>query len=595
MGVKKTRRVVSALLGYGFAMVGLISFAACAGQGSLREPRRAVSGGETTTDSSWAASVRDSSSVETPRRSSSAETAGDASWAEATAANASAAESIEDELLNGDPVGKANEESVASKASDAALESGHGEFSTGSEPRREGPDEPPRTVDRRTAPRLSSAEHSYEIMTIAGHRSETRIRVDGWRGFSSGLRVGESFTTGFVGFEGRGLIRAVHVGQLTVRAGERLLLGRGLGGYGVAGSGSVRGGFTVSPSLSKWFGVTGAALELGRGFWRFQTLALSSSDGSNGFEPRCVWSSVVRGFSRGSMGIAAACSFPRSSRVVTDLPETRPPAVAWHSIYHAEGFTGSAEVAQLGGELFFAGRLMSQERESRWSFFVFRAPYEMPQGGLGTEPAARSDQGMTVRFSSRVARVKASASFSAGQVRSPSAQNAYRRLTARVENTRSGPVRWELCAYGKTHRGGDFPTHAVVRDIPVESGQDLTLRAAVWVRGADAVRTAVRIDYLPRTNGAGQGVLVALSTEFATGRADARLSLSGHSLAAGRPAFVSRPGLGPCEWFGSVYGRGSDLAVRLRVRLTHTVRVLAFYGSSWRGAERLYVGAEYHR
>ncbi|MBP2681597.1 MAG: hypothetical protein H6Q78_1460, partial [Candidatus Krumholzibacteriota bacterium] len=52
---------------------------------------------------------------------------------------------------------------------------------------------------------------------------------------------------------------------------------------------------------------------------------------------------------------------------------------------------------------------------------------------------------------------------------------------------------------------------------------------------------------------------------------------------------------GPYEWFGSLFGRGSDLAVRLRVRMSNASRILLFYGTSWRGAERMYVGAEVQR
>jgi hypothetical protein len=445
------------------------------------------------------------------------------------------------------------------------------------------------------APDIQPKGGSYEVTAVAGFRSEVRLRAGDMRGFSGGVRVGESFTMGYVRYEGRGFLRALHVGRMTIRAGERLLLGRGLGDYGSSTTGRVREGFAVSPSLSQWFGFNGAAVELAGGPWRFQTLAFTPPDAESRFERGSAWSSVVRDFSRGSLGVMAALVKSRSSEATAGPAATRLSTVGAHTVFGGQGFDGSGEVARLGSEWYFAGRIRTTARRARWSLLVFDAPFDVPPGGPGMEPPARRDHGAALSVSSRILGLKGSLRLFAGQRVSRSGRADYRRLIAEVDRGGPGPVRWSLRASAKTCRETDFPTNPVVRELSVESSRELALRAALSIDDRRAVRTAARIDYLPPTDQMGSGTVVSVSVNAATARIDASMSATSHSLAPGRRAFVTRPGLGPYEWFGSLYGKGSDLSFRVGLRLSPDSRLIFFYASPWRGVERAYAGIECRR
>jgi hypothetical protein len=135
----------------------------------------------------------------------------------------------------------------------------------------------------------------------------------------------------------------------------------------------------------------------------------------------------------------------------------------------------------------------------------------------------------------------------------------------------------------------------VLQDLSPESTRELAFRATLGIEGRGAVQTGVRVDYLPPARHLESGTVVSVGVNLVVGRFDGRVKVAGHSLPRGRPSFVSRPGIGPFEGLGTLYGEGSDLSLRLGLRLSRESRLFFFYGSSWKGSERTYVGVECKR
>ncbi|MBP2680503.1 MAG: hypothetical protein H6Q78_366, partial [Candidatus Krumholzibacteriota bacterium] len=59
---------------------------------------------------------------------------------------------------------------------------------------------------------------TIEIEAVTGFRSDVRVRWRAPAGLSGGARVYEDGVSGFVRFEGKGIVRAVHAGRIAVRA-----------------------------------------------------------------------------------------------------------------------------------------------------------------------------------------------------------------------------------------------------------------------------------------------------------------------------------------------------------------------------------------
>lgn len=443
---------------------------------------------------------------------------------------------------------------------------------------------------------------SFDASVIAGYRDEAKLRLRWRRGFSVGLRVCDGWRAGYLRYEGDGPVRTLHVGRMSVRAAERLSVGRGFGAYGAPGTGRVAEGFAAAASLSRWSGVNGAAAELGWARWRFHCAALADPALERSARPERVWAAAIHGFARGAIGFQTAHaldSLPGGGARESGGPGPAPPlpGLRWRAVsgwgwIRGDGFGGSIELSRMGGCWFFAGRLVGSGGKDRWSLFVYRAPYDVPSEGPGPGPPGKTEQGMTLGASTRRAGCRASAWLTAARTASEEERGVARRLILQVEGGGRGPVAWQARAYGRDRCEEDLSSSPVVREVVRRPARDLTLRGVVSIRGAGSVRVVARIDHTPACDGAGAGTVVALTSVIQSARAEARIALAGHALGAGRRGWISRPGVGAFEWFGTLWGRGSDLSMRLRVHLTSTSGVVLFYGSSWRGDTRWYAGAE---
>ena len=449
------------------------------------------------------------------------------------------------------------------------------------------------------APMRRVGAGSLELDAVTGFRSDSRLRYEDRRGFSAGARLDERGFIGFLRVDGKGVLKTIHVGRVTVRGGERLVLGRGMGSYATAGLGPVRAGFAASPSFSRWYGYPGSAVEIGWRRWRLCGVALGPSAGEMAFRPMSLWTSVLHDRDRGSVGVTLGQPLgPAAAGVAPEAARGEGPrVVSVFASYRGRSIESSGEAAGIeGGKVFFAARVVGRTRapRSRWSALFFRAPRESPLGGSGLEPVGRTDQGTTLELSRSFGAIGLSAVLVAGRTRSERCQTSYRRLSLVLSERGAAPVWWETSVVHKDGCEEAFPTNPVDIEFTRERTSDLRLRASVGIRDGRSLCSSVRVDVLPGHVG-NRGVVIVLSTELVGERVDGRLQVAAHSLPPGRPAFLWRPGVGAYECFAPLYGDGSDVAFRGGFRLTGGARVLVFYGSSWSGAARVYLGLEYRR
>jgi len=450
-------------------------------------------------------------------------------------------------------------------------------------------------------PRNAVGGETIEIEAVTGFRSDARVRWRAPAGLSGGARVYEDGVSGFVRFEGKGIVRAVHAGRIAVRAAERLVLGRGMGAYALDGSGPVRGGFAARPSFSRWYGYPGMAAAFEWRGWRADTIALGRA-AENSLSPATWWTSISRNLWGGRWGAVVGVpvsGVPAGAAEAEERdPEPESPRVVSFAAALSVGrVAASAELARTSDRMFFAIRFVSRERGTgrRWSALFFDAPNASPLGESGLERVGRSDRGTRFDLACPAGPVGCEAWMAAGRTRSDSRQTAYRRLSLQFSPRRPRSVWWQAVVLYRRGCEEVYPSSPVEVDITGETTRELRVRAAVGIRNGPAVSSSVRADFLPTCGGAGHGVVLVLSTEIASGSVDARLQVAAHSLPTGRSATVWRPGVGPFEWFAPLYGKGSDVALRAGVRVGRAARFVFFYGSSWSGTARAYAGLEYRR
>jgi hypothetical protein len=438
-----------------------------------------------------------------------------------------------------------------------------------------------------------------EIEAAAGPRSDAKFRFGGARGWSGGGRISGGCFSGFLRGESRWFVRGVHAGRLTVRGAERLILGRGMGAYGFAGMGPVRGGFAAAPSFSRWYAYPGLAVALGWGNWRADAVTLGRSESEDAGSPTTAWVSVSRRWDRGQAGVLAGWPVgPRADDALEEPVGRRAPRVgALYAAWSARGVEGSVEAAGVDERVFFAVRMTARNRRarSRWSVLFFEAPYESPLGPSGLEPVARTDRGVRFECARFFGPVGCEAVLVAGRTRSAARQTEYRRTTLVFSRESRSPLRWTACFLYKRVTEAVYPSNPCVLAVTEDGRDELRLRGEIELRSGAPFVPAVRLDYLPPTREAGPGVVMCVSTEFVSDRFDARIQTAAHSLPPGRSVVLWRPGVGPFEWLASFYGCGSDLALRARIRVAGGARVVVFYGSSWRAVNRAYAGVEYRR
>jgi hypothetical protein len=103
---------------------------------------------------------------------------------------------------------------------------------------------------------------------------------------------------------------------------------------------------------------------------------------------------------------------------------------------------------------------------------------------------------------------------------------------------------------------------------------------------------AVVVDYRPGKRWSSDGLTVIITAKADLWRLQATGQVAAYSLAAGQGVFISRPGIGSLERLSSVYGAGSEVALRFRLRLAEGLCLLGYYGEPWLRERRMYVGLQ---
>ena len=157
-----------------------------------------------------------------------------------------------------DPLWTTNEDSLAAVDKTYSELDAVGDINTGVDPQTTAT-VPPRRVASQVR-RRTAGSPALELRAIDGRRSHYEARAELPGAVALGLKSRDGTRLGFVTYRGRGVVRAVHVGNLALHMGERLVLGRRGGRFPPTVWSPVRGGVRVAPSLSSWFGQNGLAV-----------------------------------------------------------------------------------------------------------------------------------------------------------------------------------------------------------------------------------------------------------------------------------------------------------------------------------------------
>ncbi|MEJ2720555.1 MAG: hypothetical protein P8181_05370 [bacterium] len=451
----------------------------------------------------------------------------------------------------------------------------------------------------------------WTVTAVGGYRSDLRAVLEKPGVLAIGIRSCRSGAVGYVRFRGPGPVRSMHIGHLNVRMGERLLLGRSLGMYPVVSSAAVAGGLVVSPSLSSWFGRTGAAVELGGGPVSVKTLLVGTSNRLDAMRPGAVWTSLNGGTASVSAGITYgeelrdphAASNPgviQSSGDGTQAPgdagrRHRYGVASLYGGYRSGGVTVSGELSRYPGAApFLALRFAQRRRPLRWKILCYRAPYFSSTSDPRLELRApeRINQGARLDVSTAVSGVKSTLSLIDGRFTSPAERKIYRRLILTFSGRSGRLMRWKGSVYHVAESVCRYAVAELERDVEEQSARRTRGRLVVEFARNPAITHRIRVDCMTGRSGAA-GVLVSAGSVLSLRRFEIRWQVSAFSLPSGTPGYLTRPGVGSFESFSSAYGGGSDVSVRLRWRPFDGVTLTAYRGTAWSKPDRVYVGLEW--
>lgn len=405
---------------------------------------------------------------------------------------------------------------------------------------------------------------------VAGPRRDVTARATAG-GVSLGVRRVDDNVVGYAEWRGTGVVRRLHAGHLRCRLGEQLLVGRGFGVYPTAYSATPAGRMTWSPALSLAGGADAAAMELGAGRWRFRSMVVRPAQGSD-----TGW--IESGYESNAMrlGIAVGSSIERGTPTVGSV----------HALQRVGDVVVSAEMVGTGGAIFGSARLSA---DALGAVSIFNAPWLTstvePLSDLA--PPRGVLRGAVVEWRALTrARV-------AGRIlltsRALAGEHRWRRqIWLSSRRRRRGTWSIEASMYHSSLITETPPREEAAWQTVREQEGRTRFRLAFDVHDKHG-RHRLRLDYLP---GGGDSMLAGVGSRMVLGMLEVEWRFAAYALRRGQQGFIARPGPGPFELFGSVYGRGSDVAVRLRARLFHGLRVFAYYGGPYLKSPRVYVGAE---
>jgi hypothetical protein len=432
----------------------------------------------------------------------------------------------------------------------------------------------------RGRPRIST-----DILAVRGPRTDIGGRFRLGSLLSAGCRSDGRSTFGFLQLRPWWLIRNVVAGNMTLRMGERLVLGRGFIDYSMLTSPGVTGGVTAAPSLSRWFGRPGLAVELGTERWMAQAVLIGET--TPRFEPAMLWLSTGCRLASTRFGVTVGTP---SGQLPRDRAAT---VVSVHASHRGDGLELSAESAVWSrAHTYFAVRV-SQRDSQRWSMRVYRAARFSADTNPATDPVPNGDvlHGAIADTGMHYRGVAFRITASLGSRDSASERRKFRRATVSAKRNR-GTVRWEasIAVLGDTRTGspGDLG-----ETVQTTTDREIRFRGKAIVAPGPHLSHAVVVDYRPRRRWCADGLSIIVTARANLGRLQASGQVAAYSLGQGQGVFIARPGIGNFEGVSSIYGRGSDVALRLRLRLTRGLSLLGYYGEPWLKEHRTYLGVQF--
>lgn len=421
-----------------------------------------------------------------------------------------------------------------------------------------------------TRPRHGEPDGHLEARVYGGHRSERSARAS-WHFASAGVRDVDGRRSAFVTLSDLGALRQVHAGRAHVRFGEQLVLGRGFGSYPTAYATSAAGALSWSPSLSAFSGVDVVATTLRTGALSLQSVVARAPDAT-----RSAW-----------LALTADARPPGRFSVLAGWPGTvagRPRMLAVAGQLHGAGLSFTWECAVDRTRVFGAARIAAPRFGSA---AFFHAPVltsaDEPLVHFLERPGAV--RGVLVDWR-RIAGFRLAGRVLLTTRADADASRIRRQVWLSTHGGRQ--LRWKLSLYHLSET--DESLARAVPQVATTVSRHATTRLRLDIEFGDrSSRHRMRADIVER------GVVVAAGSRLEAGRVTAEWRAAAYALPPGRPAWVTRPGPGPFERFSSVYGRGSDLGVRIRFRLFSHSLLEAYYGRPYLNAARFYVGASYRR
>lgn len=422
------------------------------------------------------------------------------------------------------------------------------------------------------------------ITAIRGVRNEAKATLGVGQSLEFGFRAVDSNLLGFVSVRRDGFFRGIVAGNLGLRMGEGLVLGRELMGYTAIGARGVARGLAVSPSLSRWFSRRGAAVRFGGDRWRAEGVAVARTGELDELVPAMAWLAAETHSSAAHAGVTVGTSIDREWVVST------PRIVSVHGSFRSEMFQGSGEVAVwLPRQPYVAVRF---SHPGSWAARYIRAPGFSPATSAPVDPALNGtvEEGVAWDAGTRLFRTTWRTALYAGTNRSPRERRRVRRVTLGVSGRHQG-FAWEgsMAAIDDVRtRAPDDPTWVV------ESRRTPEMRIRARVQGpSHAVLThTITLDYRPRRRWHSEGLGLVVATEASFGRLETTWQLAAYSMGPGQRRLLTRPGVGSLEWASWVYGKGSDVSLRVRLRVAEKLFLMGYYGEPWLKPHRVYIGAE---
>ncbi|MFH1755611.1 MAG: hypothetical protein ABIA59_07885, partial [Candidatus Latescibacterota bacterium] len=258
----------------------------------------------------------------------------------------------------------------------------------------------------------------------------------------------------------------------------------------------------------------------------------------------------------------------------------------------------SGEAAFMDGHVLFVLAIGTRGNDTGW-IRLFRQPAADGFGGSvnGLSHIDKILQGGVLHYKKRLGAAKIDGSLYEGTVRKSSQSTRYRRCTIYVSTAgrRAPQHTWGVTASLLHRRSLAFGSQML--DSQADNSTWTEERLGLRWEFAGGMNLSHRAHMELRLTGEGRlaGMTASSGGGFSCRWGEIAYRLTNYSLRTPACGYVSRPGIGPFEHMSFVYGKGSDVSLRLKLWFCSWFEILVYYGQPWQKEERLYVGIKYPR